>query len=243
LEGGRLPALGWRHRRHYDMRATFITLAIDDGADPDVLETRVTHTRKSRNASRSPWWRWPSRGGARRRDRRAPVSPARPRWRFGARWRWSSSARPRGARRGRAAPTRPPTPPARPAPLRWCCSPIAAAATAMRRQAVGHEERALAAARGSGLDRDIAQERQARGLRAEDVGRTAAIGSTSNRRLWAVRAARSHRGPHGRGQGDGATVRRPMVFTAEWLMISTRREVLCERELSQTRGRAAARAW
>jgi len=45
-----LPALGWRHRRHYDMRATFITLAIDDGADPDVLETRVTHTRKSRNA-------------------------------------------------------------------------------------------------------------------------------------------------------------------------------------------------
>ena len=32
------------------MRATFITLAIDDGADPDVLETRVTHTRKSRSA-------------------------------------------------------------------------------------------------------------------------------------------------------------------------------------------------
>jgi hypothetical protein len=45
-----LQLLGWRHRRHYDMRATFITLAIDDGADPDVLETRVTHTRKSRSA-------------------------------------------------------------------------------------------------------------------------------------------------------------------------------------------------
>jgi hypothetical protein len=45
-----LPALGWRHRRHYDMRATFITLAIDDGADADIIETRVTHTRKSRNA-------------------------------------------------------------------------------------------------------------------------------------------------------------------------------------------------
>jgi integrase len=45
-----LPALEWRHRRHYDMRATFITLAIEDGADPDVLETRVTHTRKARNA-------------------------------------------------------------------------------------------------------------------------------------------------------------------------------------------------
>jgi integrase len=44
-----LPALGWRHRRHYDMRATFITLAIEDGADPDVIETHVTHTRKARN--------------------------------------------------------------------------------------------------------------------------------------------------------------------------------------------------
>jgi hypothetical protein len=29
--------------RHYDMRATFITLAIEDGADPEILETRVTH--------------------------------------------------------------------------------------------------------------------------------------------------------------------------------------------------------
>ena len=45
-----LPALGWRHRRHYDMRATFITFAIDDGADAEVLESRVTHTRKSRSA-------------------------------------------------------------------------------------------------------------------------------------------------------------------------------------------------
>ena len=45
-----LPTLGWRHRRHYDMRATFITLAIEDGADPDVIETRVTHTRKRRTA-------------------------------------------------------------------------------------------------------------------------------------------------------------------------------------------------
>jgi hypothetical protein len=45
-----LLALGWRHRRHYDMRATFITLAIEDGADPEILETRVTHTRKSRSA-------------------------------------------------------------------------------------------------------------------------------------------------------------------------------------------------
>jgi hypothetical protein len=41
-----LPALGWRHRRHYDMRATFITLAIEDGADPEILEMRVAHTRK-----------------------------------------------------------------------------------------------------------------------------------------------------------------------------------------------------
>jgi hypothetical protein len=45
-----LPALGWRHRRHYDMRSTFITLAIEDGADPEILEARVTHTKKSRSA-------------------------------------------------------------------------------------------------------------------------------------------------------------------------------------------------
>ena len=45
-----LPALGWRHRQHYDMKATFITLALDDGADPHVIETRVTHTKKSRSA-------------------------------------------------------------------------------------------------------------------------------------------------------------------------------------------------
>ena len=31
-----LPALGWRHRRHHDMRAAFITLAIEDGADPEI---------------------------------------------------------------------------------------------------------------------------------------------------------------------------------------------------------------
>jgi len=30
------------------MRATFITLATNDGANPDVLETRVTHTRPRR---------------------------------------------------------------------------------------------------------------------------------------------------------------------------------------------------
>jgi len=45
-----LPALGLRHRRHYDMRVTFITLAIEDGADPDTIEARVTHTKKARRA-------------------------------------------------------------------------------------------------------------------------------------------------------------------------------------------------
>ncbi|MGE0403297.1 MAG: hypothetical protein AB7T06_41705 [Kofleriaceae bacterium] len=45
-----LPALGWRHRRHYDMRATFITLALEDGADADIIESRVTHTKKNRRA-------------------------------------------------------------------------------------------------------------------------------------------------------------------------------------------------
>jgi len=42
-----LPALNWRHRRHYDVRATFVTLALDDGADPYIIETRVTHTKRS----------------------------------------------------------------------------------------------------------------------------------------------------------------------------------------------------
>lgn len=32
------------------MRATFITLTLEDGADPHVIETRVTHTKKSRSA-------------------------------------------------------------------------------------------------------------------------------------------------------------------------------------------------
>lgn len=45
-----LPALGWRHRRHYDMRATFITLTLDDGADAAIIETRVTHTKPGRGA-------------------------------------------------------------------------------------------------------------------------------------------------------------------------------------------------
>lgn len=45
-----LPALGWRHRQHYDMKATFITLVVEDGADPHVIEERVTHTKKSRAA-------------------------------------------------------------------------------------------------------------------------------------------------------------------------------------------------
>ncbi len=46
-----LPALGLRHRRGHDMRATFITLALEDGADPHVIETRVTHARSSGSRS------------------------------------------------------------------------------------------------------------------------------------------------------------------------------------------------
>jgi hypothetical protein len=45
-----LPALGLRHRRMHDTRATFITLCLEDGSDPHVIETRVTHTRKFRSA-------------------------------------------------------------------------------------------------------------------------------------------------------------------------------------------------
>ena len=42
------PALGWRHRRHYDTRATVITLAVEDGAKAEVDRERVTHTKPRR---------------------------------------------------------------------------------------------------------------------------------------------------------------------------------------------------
>jgi integrase len=45
-----LPMLGWRARGVYDTRATFITLAIDDGADRDILRERVTHAKPRRDA-------------------------------------------------------------------------------------------------------------------------------------------------------------------------------------------------
>lgn len=45
-----LPALGWRSRSVYDSRATFITLVLEDGADPDIIEQRVTHTKSRRSA-------------------------------------------------------------------------------------------------------------------------------------------------------------------------------------------------
>jgi integrase len=44
-----LPALGWRHRRHYDTRATFVTIAVDDGANGAVIRDRVTHTKPRRD--------------------------------------------------------------------------------------------------------------------------------------------------------------------------------------------------
>jgi hypothetical protein len=42
------------------MRATFITLALEDGADPHVVETRVTHTKRSRSAFHryNRWLQW-----------------------------------------------------------------------------------------------------------------------------------------------------------------------------------------
>ncbi len=44
------PALGWRYRSPYDMKSTFITLCGEDGADDEIIESRVTHTKRSRNA-------------------------------------------------------------------------------------------------------------------------------------------------------------------------------------------------
>ncbi len=55
---GDLAELGLRHRRGHDLRATFVTLAEDDGGDPNVIE-RLTHTPKGRSAymgySRTQW--------------------------------------------------------------------------------------------------------------------------------------------------------------------------------------------
>jgi integrase len=45
-----LPALGWRARSVYDTRATFITLALEDGADRDIIRDRVTHVPSKRDA-------------------------------------------------------------------------------------------------------------------------------------------------------------------------------------------------
>lgn len=55
-----LKALGWRARSVYDTKSTFITLAIEDGADPTIIKERVTHTRARRDAfdgyDRGPHW-------------------------------------------------------------------------------------------------------------------------------------------------------------------------------------------
>jgi integrase len=54
------PMLGWRHRSVYDTKSTFITLAIEGGADPDIIRDRVTHTKAKRDAftgyDRGPHW-------------------------------------------------------------------------------------------------------------------------------------------------------------------------------------------
>jgi integrase len=45
-----LKMLGWRGRELYATKSTFITLAIEDGADPEVIRERITHARARRNA-------------------------------------------------------------------------------------------------------------------------------------------------------------------------------------------------
>ncbi len=55
-----LPALGWRARSVYDTKSTYITLSIEDGANPDVIRDRVTHTKARNDAfsgyDRGPHW-------------------------------------------------------------------------------------------------------------------------------------------------------------------------------------------
>jgi hypothetical protein len=45
-----LPMLGWRERELCAMKSTFITLVIEDGADPDIIRDRVTHAKPRRDA-------------------------------------------------------------------------------------------------------------------------------------------------------------------------------------------------
>lgn len=53
--------LGWRHRSVYDTKSTFITLAIDDGVNRDILRDRITHAKPRRDAfdgyDRGPHWK------------------------------------------------------------------------------------------------------------------------------------------------------------------------------------------
>lgn len=71
-----LPALGWRSRSIYDTKSTFITLAIDDGADPGIIRDRVTHTKPRRDAfdgyDRGPHWAQTCAEVAKLRISRAP---------------------------------------------------------------------------------------------------------------------------------------------------------------------------
>jgi hypothetical protein len=45
-----MPMLAWRYREPYVTKSTFISLVLEDGANPDVIENRVTHTKKNRGA-------------------------------------------------------------------------------------------------------------------------------------------------------------------------------------------------
>ena len=42
--------LGWRSREMYAMKSTFISLCEEDGADVEIIESRVTHTKVKRSA-------------------------------------------------------------------------------------------------------------------------------------------------------------------------------------------------
>lgn len=81
-----LDTLGLRHRRFHDLRATFITLALHDGAEPHVLE-RVTHNPKSTGTAFQGYNRtqWPTlcrevaklRISLKRRSRASKLATAR----------------------------------------------------------------------------------------------------------------------------------------------------------------------
>jgi hypothetical protein len=66
------PMLGWRYREPYATKSTFISLILEDGADDEIIDSRVTHTSKLGEPSTGTTA--PTRRSGRRRAQRLPSA-------------------------------------------------------------------------------------------------------------------------------------------------------------------------